>query len=249
MKFRTAFFARSSRVFGLGELVMDSREIAKRYLTTDFFIDVAAMLPLPQLRSGELREETLKNGRDIVNYLKNFKNVSVDSYNINGLQHAVSMKKQSSILYLQTYAVKSSAIFVSPLSAGDDQLLDAICGCLVSSLSTAATYIFREGDPVNEMLFVIRGQIESSTTNGGRSGFFNQTTLRPGDFYGEELLTWALMPNSTLNLPSSTQSVRALSEVEAFALSAEDLKFVAHQFKRLQSKKLQHAFRYTIVRR
>ncbi|CAH2072729.1 unnamed protein product [Thlaspi arvense] len=126
----------------------------------------------------------------------------------------------------------------------DDQLLDAICGCLVSSLSTAGTYIFREGDPVNEMLFVIRGQIESSTTNGGRSGFFNSTTLRPGDFCGEELLTWALMPNSALNLPSSTRSVRALSEVEAFALSAEDLKFVAHQFKRLQSKKLQHAFRY-----
>ncbi|KAF3569392.1 hypothetical protein DY000_02018979 [Brassica cretica] len=126
----------------------------------------------------------------------------------------------------------------------DDQLLDAICGCLVSSLSTAGTYIFREGDPVDEMLFVIRGQIESSTTNGGRSGFFNSTTLRPGDFCGEELLTWALMPNSTLNFPSSTRSVRALSEVEAFALSAEDLKFVAHQFKRLQSKKLQHAFRY-----
>ncbi|KAH0907339.1 hypothetical protein HID58_039166 [Brassica napus] len=112
----------------------------------------------------------------------------------------------------------------------DDQLLDAICGCLVSSLSTAGTYIFREGDPVDEMLFVIRGQIESSTTNGGRSGFFNSTTLRPGDFCGEELLTWALMPNSTLNFPSSTRSVRALSEVEAFALSAEDLKFVAHQY-------------------
>lgn len=131
----------------------------------------------------------------------------------------------------------------------DDQLLDAICGCLVSSLSTAGTYIFREGDPVDEMLFVIRGQIESSTTNGGRSGFFNSTTLRPGDFCGEELLTWALMPNSTLNFPSSTRSIRALSEVEAFALSAEDLKFVAHQFKRLQSKKLQHAFRYTIYYR
>jgi len=49
MKFRTAFVARSSRVFGRGELVMDSREIAMRYLKTDFLIDVAAMLPLPQV--------------------------------------------------------------------------------------------------------------------------------------------------------------------------------------------------------
>ncbi|XP_045795672.1 cyclic nucleotide-gated ion channel 18 [Trifolium pratense] len=126
----------------------------------------------------------------------------------------------------------------------DDQLLDAICERLVSSLSTQGTYIFQEDDPVDEMLFIIRGTLESSTTNGGRYGFFNSITLRPGDFCGEELLTWALLPNSTLNLPSSTRTVRALTEVEAFALQAEDLKFVASQFKRLHSKKLQHAFRY-----
>ncbi|KAL4031267.1 hypothetical protein IC575_009543 [Cucumis melo] len=126
----------------------------------------------------------------------------------------------------------------------DDQLLDAICERLVSSLCTQGTYIVREDDPVNEMLFIIRGQLESSTTNGGRSGFFNSITLKPGDFCGEELLTWALMPSSSLNMPSSTRTVRALTEVEAFALRAEDLKFVAGQFKRLHSKKLQHAFRY-----
>jgi cyclic nucleotide gated channel len=126
----------------------------------------------------------------------------------------------------------------------DDQLLDAICERLISSLSTQGTYIFQEDDPVDEMLFIIRGTLESSTTNGGRYGFFNSITLRPGDFCGEELLTWALLPNSTLNLPSSTRTVKALTEVEAFALQAEDLKFVASQFKRLHSKKLQHAFRY-----
>ncbi|CAK9138721.1 unnamed protein product [Ilex paraguariensis] len=125
----------------------------------------------------------------------------------------------------------------------DDQLLDAICERLLSSLSTQGTYIVREGDPVTEMLFIIRGRLESSTTNGGRTGFFNSITLRPGDFCGEELLAWALLPKSTLNLPSSTRTVRALNEVEAFALRAEDLKFVANQFRRLHSKKLQHTFR------
>ncbi|KDP33464.1 hypothetical protein JCGZ_07035 [Jatropha curcas] len=126
----------------------------------------------------------------------------------------------------------------------DDQLLDAICERLVSSLSIRGTCIVREGDPVTEMLFIIRGRLESSTTNGGRTGFFNSITLRPGDFCGEELLTWALLPKSTLNLPSSTRTVRALEEVEAFALRAEDLKFVANQFRRLHSKKLQHTFRF-----
>ncbi|KAJ3671678.1 hypothetical protein LUZ60_007757 [Juncus effusus] len=126
----------------------------------------------------------------------------------------------------------------------DDQLLDAICERLVSSLSTKDTYIVREGDPVNEMLFVIRGELESSTTNGGRTGFFNTIILRPGDFCGEELLTWALMPNPSLNFPNSTRTVRTVTEVEAFALRAEDLKFAAGQFKRLHSKKLQHVFRF-----
>ncbi|XP_043709390.1 probable cyclic nucleotide-gated ion channel 14 [Telopea speciosissima] len=126
----------------------------------------------------------------------------------------------------------------------DDQLLDAICERLVSSLSTEGTYIVREGDPVTEMLFIIRGRVESSTTNGGRTGFFNSITLRPGDFCGEELLAWALLPKSTVNLPCSTRTVRALTEVEAFALQAEDLKFVANQFRRLHSKKLQHTFRF-----
>ncbi|KAM1340185.1 hypothetical protein ACFX2H_038622 [Malus domestica] len=126
----------------------------------------------------------------------------------------------------------------------DDQLLDAICERLESSLNTRNTYIIREGDPVNEMLFIIRGQLESSTTDGGRIGFYNSTTLKRGDFCGEELLTWALMPTSSLNLPCSTRTVRSLTEVEAFALKAEDLKYVANQFKRLHSKKLQHAFRY-----
>lgn len=126
----------------------------------------------------------------------------------------------------------------------DNQLLDAICGRLVSSLSTQGTCIVREGDPVTEMLFIIRGRLESSTTNGGRTGFFNLSTLNPGDFCGEELLEWALHQRSTNNLPPSTRTVKAVVEVEAFALRAQDLKFVANQFRRLHSKKLQHIFRF-----
>ncbi|KAL2897563.1 putative cyclic nucleotide-gated ion channel 14 [Bienertia sinuspersici] len=125
----------------------------------------------------------------------------------------------------------------------DDQLLDAICVRLRSSLNIAGSVIVREGDPVTEMLFIVRGKLESSTTNGGRSGFFNSIILRPGDFCGEELLAWALLPN-VVNLPSSTRTVRAVEEVEAFSLEAEDLKFVANQFRRLHSKKLQDTFRY-----
>lgn len=126
----------------------------------------------------------------------------------------------------------------------DERLLDAICERLKPCLFTESTYIVREGDPVDEMLFIIRGRLESVTTDGGRSGFFNRSLLMEGDFCGEELLTWALDPKSGVNLPSSTRTVKALREVEAFALIAEELKFVASQFRRLHSRQVQHTFRF-----
>uniref|UniRef100_A0A2P2L4A8 Putative cyclic nucleotide-gated ion channel 17 n=1 Tax=Rhizophora mucronata TaxID=61149 RepID=A0A2P2L4A8_RHIMU len=49
IKFRTAYIAPSSRVFGRGELVMDPKKIARRYIRSDFFIDLIATLPLPQI--------------------------------------------------------------------------------------------------------------------------------------------------------------------------------------------------------
>lgn len=126
----------------------------------------------------------------------------------------------------------------------DEQLLDAMCDRLKPVLYTEQSYIVREGDPVDEMLFIMRGKLLTATTNGGRTGFFNSEYLKAGDFCGEELLTWALDPNTSSNLPISTRTVEALSEVEAFALMADDLKFVASQFRRLHSKQLRHTFRF-----
>ncbi|KAK4265386.1 hypothetical protein QN277_026445 [Acacia crassicarpa] len=126
----------------------------------------------------------------------------------------------------------------------DERLLDAICERLKPCLFTENTYIVREGDPVDEMIFIIRGRLESVTTDGGRSGFFNRGFLKETDFCGEELLTWALDPRSGSNLPTSTRTVKALTEVECFALIADELKFVASQFRRLHSRQVQHTFRF-----
>ncbi|KAL0646242.1 hypothetical protein Bca4012_044533 [Brassica carinata] len=126
----------------------------------------------------------------------------------------------------------------------DEQLLDALCDRLQPVLYTEESYIVREGDPVDEMLFIMRGKLLTMTTNGGRTGFFNSEHLGAGDFCGEELLTWALDPHTSTNLPISTRTVQALVEVEAFALKADNLKFVASQFRRLHSKQLRHTFRF-----
>ncbi|CAH2041058.1 unnamed protein product [Thlaspi arvense] len=132
-----------------------------------------------------------------------------------------------------------------PLFANSDEmLLDAICERLKPSLYTENTFVLLEGDPVDEMLFIIRGRLESITTDGGRSGFFNRGILKENDFCGEELLTWALDPKSGSNLPPSTRTVKALTEVEAFALEADELKFITTQFSRLHSRQVQHTFRF-----
>lgn len=122
--------------------------------------------------------------------------------------------------------------------------MDAMCDRLKPTLYTEGSYIVQEGDPVDEMLFIMHGKLLTVTTNGGRTGFFNSDYLKAGDFCGEELLTWALDPHSSSNLPISTRTVQALSEVEAFALMADDLKCVASQFRRLHSKQLRHTFRF-----
>ncbi|XWS46222.1 hypothetical protein CRYUN_Cryun14cG0045800 [Craigia yunnanensis] len=129
----------------------------------------------------------------------------------------------------------------------DEQLLDAMCDRLKPALYPDKSSIVRKGDPVEEMLFIMRGNLIGTTTNGGRTGFFNAAHLKAGDFCGDDLLTWALDLQSSSNLPISTRTVHALTEVEAFALTADDLKFVASQFRRLHSKQFQHTFKYYSV--
>ncbi|OMO99630.1 hypothetical protein CCACVL1_03699 [Corchorus capsularis] len=125
-------------------------------------------------------------------------------------------------------------------------LLESMCDRLKPVLCTEMSYIVREGDAVEQMLFITQGKLVIMRKNHLRAGFFNSGYLGAGDFCGEELLTWALdpHPHSSSNLPISTTNLRALTEVEAYALMAEDLKFVASQFRRLHGKRMLHIFRF-----
>ncbi|XP_021718964.1 cyclic nucleotide-gated ion channel 18-like isoform X4 [Chenopodium quinoa] len=52
-----------------------------------------------------------------------------------------------------------------------------------------------------------------------------------GDLCGSELLTWASLPFASIqHLPSSSQSIKCLTNVEAFSLLAEDLKLLGIHF-------------------
>ncbi|KAL7613845.1 hypothetical protein Lser_V15G08404 [Lactuca serriola] len=125
----------------------------------------------------------------------------------------------------------------------DERTVDAICERLTPVTCTPGTCLLREGDPTNEMLFIMHGNLDSYTTDGGRAGFWNECRIGPGDFCGEELLTWALDLRTTGALPLSTRTVTSVAEVEAYALSSKDLKFVAKRFRKMHNKKLRHTFR------
>ncbi|GJV95959.1 hypothetical protein Tco_1547536 [Tanacetum coccineum] len=55
--FRTGFIAPSSRLFDRGVFVEDAWEIAKRYMSSYFLVDILAVLPLlPQITSQDFHE-------------------------------------------------------------------------------------------------------------------------------------------------------------------------------------------------
>lgn len=49
VRFRTAYVAPSSRVFGRGELIIDRSKITSRYIHRNFWPELVASLPLPQV--------------------------------------------------------------------------------------------------------------------------------------------------------------------------------------------------------
>jgi cyclic nucleotide gated channel, plant len=52
IKFHTAYVDPKSRVLGKGELVVDIKKIQRRYIRTDFFVDILAAVPLPQVKAS-----------------------------------------------------------------------------------------------------------------------------------------------------------------------------------------------------
>lgn len=89
--------------------------------------------------------------------------------------------------------------------------------------------IAREGDPVQRMLFVVRGHLQSSQVL--RDGVKSCCMLGPGNFSGDELLSWCLRRPFIERLPPSSSTLITLETTEAFGLEAEDVKYVTQHFR------------------
>ncbi|KAL9297788.1 hypothetical protein ACSQ67_023684 [Phaseolus vulgaris] len=111
----------------------------------------------------------------------------------------------------------------------DDLVLENICDRVKSLIFTKGETIAREGDPVQRMLFVVRGHLQSSQVL--RDGVKSCCMLGPGNFSGDELLSWCLRRPFIERLPPSSSTLITLETTEAFGLEAEDVKYVTQHFR------------------
>ncbi|QHO00652.1 Cyclic nucleotide-gated ion channel [Arachis hypogaea] len=111
----------------------------------------------------------------------------------------------------------------------DELVLENICDRVKSLIFTKGETIAKEGDPVQRMLFVVRGHLQSSQLL--RDGVESCCMLGPGNFSGDELLSWCLRRPFIERLPPSSSTLVTLETTEAFGLEAEDVKYVTQHFR------------------
>ncbi|XP_047253064.1 cyclic nucleotide-gated ion channel 4 isoform X6 [Capsicum annuum] len=125
----------------------------------------------------------------------------------------------------------------------DNLVLENICDRVKSLIFTKGETITREGDPVQRMLFIVRGHLQSSQVL--RDGVKSCCMLGPGNFSGDELLSWCLRRPFVERLPPSSSSLVTLETTEAFGLEADDVKYVTQHFRyTFVNEKVKRSARY-----
>ncbi|URE31747.1 cyclic nucleotide-gated ion channel, partial [Musa troglodytarum] len=120
----------------------------------------------------------------------------------------------------------------------DELVLENICDRVKSLLIPG-----RNRDPVPRMLFVVRGHLQSSQVL--RDGVKSYCMLGPGNFSGDELLSWCLIRQFVERLPPSSSTLVAAESTEAFGLDADDLKYVTEHFRyTFASERVKRSARY-----
>ncbi|GLT37895.1 hypothetical protein SLA2020_121790 [Shorea laevis] len=125
----------------------------------------------------------------------------------------------------------------------DDLVLENICDRVKSLIFTKGETITKEGDRVQRILFVVRGHLQSSQVL--RDGVKSYCMLGPGNFCGDELLSWCLRRPFIETLPPSSSTLVTLETTEAFGLEADDVKYVTQHFRyTFVNEKVKRSARY-----
>ncbi|KAH9646466.1 retrovirus-related pol polyprotein from transposon RE2 [Citrus sinensis] len=108
-------------------------------------------------------------------------------------------------------------------------LLEDLCDFVQPVTYMGHAYIVHEGDPIDKALLVVQGKLRIyNSGNVTKASPGTNNYLKDGDICGEELVAWVQDACTTIDhfssdLPTSTGTIQALTKVEAFVLTADDL--------------------------
>lgn len=130
----------------------------------------------------------------------------------------------------------------------NERVLKAICRHLEPVIYPRNSYIIHVGEQLWNVIFITQGTVLSYTTRksinvGARTRIGSSSgreCLEKGDFYGEELVTWAFNFGSFSDLLVSSRTVMCKTKVEAFTISANELATIVSEFQISISRKLPH---------
>ncbi|XP_060675392.1 cyclic nucleotide-gated ion channel 2-like isoform X2 [Ziziphus jujuba] len=125
----------------------------------------------------------------------------------------------------------------------DDLILDNICDRVRPLIYSAGEKIIREGDPVQRMVFIVRGRV--NRRQGLSKGFIANSVVEPGGFFGDELLSWCLRIPAANWLPVSLATYTCIDSAEGYAIDAHQLRYVVDHFRyKFASESLKKTARY-----
>ncbi|XP_022740045.1 cyclic nucleotide-gated ion channel 2-like [Durio zibethinus] len=125
----------------------------------------------------------------------------------------------------------------------DDLILDNICDRVKPLVFSKDEKIIREGDPVQRMVFIVRGRIKRSQSLS--KGMVATSIIEPGGFLGDELLSWCLRRPFIDRLPASSATFVCLESIEAFSLDANHLRYITDHFRyKFANERLKRTARY-----
>ncbi|KAL7614738.1 hypothetical protein Lser_V15G07635 [Lactuca serriola] len=125
----------------------------------------------------------------------------------------------------------------------DDVILDNICDRVTYFVYSKGEKIIREGDPVQRMVFIVDGKVKRTQLLS--RGMVATSTLEPGSFFGDELLSWCLRVPFIARFPAATATFTCVKPTEAFALDAKHLRYITNHFRyNFVNEKMKRRARY-----
>jgi len=96
---------------------------------------------------------------------------------------------------------------------------------------------------VQRMVFIVRGKLQSSQQRS--KGMVATCMVGPGNFLGDELLSWCLRRPFIDRLPSSSATFECIEPAEAFGLDAYHLRYITEHFRyKFANERLKRTARY-----